>query len=134
MRPRFRISTLFWMTVVVAAFFCGRRSHDIESSARRWWQVTRVRWGGSVDNTEVIRWPPGSITINEPQAIQQAVNYDPKLASVAFHASNQICISPEANGDTVVSYNFAAGKYRKADFKFTINVGRIDSDWSLSRQ
>ena len=133
-RLRFRITTLLWLTVIVAAFFVGRRSGEIERAASLWWQVTRVRWGASVTKTEIIQWPPGSITINEPNTIQKAVVYDPRITSVAFLTSNQMQISPKGDGKTTVTYTLTSGQFRNGQFDCNVERGRIGSNWGLSQR
>ena len=133
-RMRFRTSSLLWLMALVAAFFCGRQSNEIQSLTARWWQVTRVRWGASVDQTEFVHWPPRSLTINEINAIQAATTYDPSIASVTFAVANQMCISPKADGKTVVSYNLAGGNRRSAEMEVEILNGKVTMDWSLTHK
>lgn len=131
-RLRFRITTLLWLMVVMTAFFCGRQSVEIQSAVTRWWQVTRVRWGWSVTKTEIVSWPPGSITINEPNPIQNATVNDPQVMNVAFLAANQMQISPK--GKTSVSYLMTSGKHRSSQFVCNVEHGRIEMDWTHSQQ
>jgi hypothetical protein len=134
MRPRFRISSLLWITALVAAFFCGRQSIEIQSVAQRWWQVNRVRWGASVSKVEIVHWPPGSVTINEINNIRSATTNDPSIASPTFPAANQMCVSPKADGQTVVSYNLAGGTQRNAELKVEVLNGKVTMDWMLTHQ
>jgi hypothetical protein len=115
---------------LMAAFFFGQQFDGIKSAAGRWWQVTRVRWGASPQSREIVHWPPGAVTINEPFAIQPVGVTDPDVAVYSLTSSRQIRISPESDGMAKVSYKIAGGKYRTRVMHVAVEQGRI-VDWLL---
>ena len=130
MRPRFRITTLLWITALVAAFFVGRRSDEVVSGFDRWWHVTRVRLGGDVRrNRRVVMWPRRSATINEDFAIQNVSTDNPQICTAMRVSDRQLRITPAADGETTVRYSVPGGQkpYR---FHLAVKDGRI-ADWSL---
>jgi hypothetical protein len=132
-KPRFRVTTLLWFMVILTAFFCGRQSKEIQIAANNWWKVTRVRWGANIHECEIVMWPPGSITVNEPNPIQQSTVYDPNVASASFAASNQICISPKTNGKTLVTYMLGGGSRKTAELELEFENGQV-CDWMLTHK
>jgi hypothetical protein len=128
---RFRVSSLLWLTALVAAFFCGRRSDEIESAARRWWQVTRVRFGADVRKREhVVMWPPNSATINEDRPVQSISTDNREVCRVALISDRQIRITPTSDGETVVRYSLP-NLLKPCEFRVVVENNRI-ADWSLS--
>jgi hypothetical protein len=130
-RPRFRVSTLFWLTALVAAFFGGRRSSEIESAARRWWQVTRVRFGAEMRKREhVVMWPPNSATINEDGPVQSISADNRKVCRVTLVSDRQIRITPANDGETVVRYSLP-NLPKPCEFRVVVENKRI-ADWILT--
>jgi hypothetical protein len=131
MRPRFRISALLWLTAVVAAFFLGQRSDEIASGFNRWWQVTRIRFGGDVRKGEsVVMWPRRSATINEDFKIQNVSIDNPDVCTATEVSGRQLRITPTADGKTSVHY-ILPGQTRPCRFDITVENGNI-SDWMLT--
>jgi Flp pilus assembly secretin CpaC len=134
-RPRFRIATLFWLTAIIAAIFVGRQSYQIRSLANRWWEVTRVRFGGDVNpRYPVVNWPPGSLTINENVPIQAIINSNPNVADVRLSSSRQLQISPKAFGQARVSYKTPGGRSKSGELLVRIEADQQYPDWTLSQQ
>jgi hypothetical protein len=131
MRPRFRIASLMWLTAVVAAFFLGQRSDEIASGLNRWWQVTRVRFGGDVlENYSVVMWPRRSATINEDFKIQNVSIDNPQVCTATAISERQLRITPAADDKTCVRY-MLPGQTRPCRFDIIVDNGNI-SDWKLS--
>jgi hypothetical protein len=134
-RPRFRLVTLFWLTAIVAAFFVGRRSDQIKSVAVRWWQVTRVRFGGDVNSEYyVVNWPPGSLTINENVPIHAVVNNYPNSIDVKLIGSRQLQISPKTFGEMSVSYTTPGNTYKSRQLRLKVEPDQKCPDWTLDQQ
>jgi hypothetical protein len=131
MRLRFRVTALLWITAIVAVFFLGRRSEEIEAGFQRWWQVTRVRFGGDVQKGHrVVMWPRGSATINEGSTITKVSTDDPRVCTVTHVSDRQLRITPAANGQTTVRYGMP-GLPKPCRFLVIVEDGRI-ADWTLT--
>jgi Flp pilus assembly secretin CpaC len=128
--PRFRVATLLWLMALVAAFFFGRQSKEVESLARRWWAVSRVRLGANVAEPEVINWPPGSITVNGDTAIRSVDVDDPEIVEVKFLNSRQLQVSPKSDGETWVEFKTPGGKWNGVQLRVQPENGSI-LDWNL---
>ncbi len=118
-----------WISVVIAAFFCGSRWNDIKSSGENWWKVTRVRWGASVSSNEGVMWPRGSITINHPQAFKKITSGDAMIATIT--ADHQLRVSPKEDGKFSVEYQLSRGNFSTGTLDLEVTNGRI-ADWALS--
>jgi hypothetical protein len=130
MYPKFRITTLFWLMAIVAAYFTGRRSDQIESAANQWWRVTCVRWGGEVANSEVVMWPRRGVTINESCEINNVSTLDPEVCTVRKTCGKQLEVSPVTDGKTLIYFDDSDGNKHK--FLLSVTNGRIDADWQLT--
>ena len=131
MRPRFRITALLWLTALVAAFFLGQRSDEIASGFDRWWQVTRIRFGGEVrKNDSVVMWPRRSATINEDFAIRNVSIDNPTVCTATEVSNRQLRITPTADGKTSVHYSLP-GQPRACRFDVVVENGNI-ADWMLT--
>jgi hypothetical protein len=127
---RFRTSSLLWLMVAVAAFFCGQRSDEISRQANKWWQVTRV-WFGATANPKhrVVMWPQGSATINEQFPIQRIWIDNSKICSATMTSPRQLRVSPMSDGEAVVSYA-GIGTQKPRRFEVVVENGQI-VDWTL---
>ena len=79
MRPRFRISSLFWLVVVVSAFFVGRQSDEIAARLAQLWTRSPVY--------KLTPQPDGGLLIVSPSPIQR----------LQFRPAN-VCIMNLVNG------------------------------------
>ena len=127
---RFRVTSLLWLTLVLAAFFVGRKSDDIALGFRQWWQVTRVALGSDVaQDSRVVMWPARSATINGDGIIKKYSIDDPGICRVVQISPRQLQVSPQADGQTSVRYE-QTDLPGTCNFEVTIAQGRI-VDWAL---
>jgi hypothetical protein len=104
-RPRFRVTTMLWLAALIAMYFCGRRSGEIENGFNRWWQVTRVVWGADFDpNYRWVYYPRGSITINTEAPISGVRVTLSKKCKATITADRQLRVTPTENGDYSVVF------------------------------
>jgi hypothetical protein len=129
-RPRFRTATMLWLMVVLAAFYSGRNSEQFQISARKWWQVTRVRFGASVASHEIIDWPPGGITINSQFPLKLTSVGDGNITSASLIGSRQLRITAKANGRSDVTFLSVGSPFPKCKFVIEVENGRI-ADWTM---
>jgi hypothetical protein len=116
---------------LVAAFFIGGRSDEIESAAKRWWQVTRVQWGGDFRRNEhIVMWPPNSATINEDGAVQSVTIDNSEVCRVTQVSDRQIRITPTSDGETVIRYSLSILP-KPCELRLVVENNKI-VDWILT--
>lgn len=120
MKPRFSVKTLLWLPLLVAAFFLGRHSPEIETATRNWWAYTRMRWGAEYDQRQSLtNWPPNSCTVNFSCPVSiQAGGHHPERVAVEQPSDRQVTVTPQAEGRFVLNWASADGS----------KTGKIDGE------
>jgi hypothetical protein len=90
--------------------------------------------GRKCQQSEVVHWPPGSVTINEVHAVQRIINSDANVIKVEPLGPTQVRFSPKSDGKTLQTYTLTGGTFQTAELRLEVVNGRIDMDWSLEHK
>ena len=125
MRPKFRISTLLWITLAVACFFAGMSWDDFYERARL----------AMAKNTAVVQVGK-SITITAPSKLQvpRVLIDDPALVAATAISPTSIQVSGVSEGTTTASlwdakgvrtdYSIVVRPNGVRDFSFFVGIGK----------
>jgi hypothetical protein len=107
MRPRFSIRTLLWLTVVVAAFFVGRQSHEIGA---RLAGLRRSQWLAAAGPCTFTPHPDGGVLLSiKPQATESRIVFHGDSSGIYQLRMNDpggMRLIPLRDGSTVFSMTF----------------------------
>lgn len=136
---RFRITSLLWLTVVVASFFIGRQSEQI---AKQMGQAWRLIWP-SAASIQVLPQRDGSLLLVMNSPVPRINNTESRVCDVEVPSADTLRLVAKNDGTTniicervdstkegvrvaVVNGRFATAQIIGTDVSISLIDGRID--------
>jgi hypothetical protein len=119
-RPRFRTSSLLWLTVVVAAFFVGRQSDEIGLRLAQIWQAI---WPSAAAPYRLVTQSDGSLLFSATSPVPRVQVNNPDVCSINPLSSTKVAIFPKSDGYQNIIFWHQDGTV--TDLKWMIRNGKF---------